>query len=352
MVTRILVPLDGSQLAEHALAVAAKLARSSDGTLILIQALPMTSVYASFYVPEVLPPANEEEEPRARAYLTQQAGLPMLSGLSVETAVLTGPPALSILEAAANHKADMIVMTSHGRSGLSRWVFGSVAEHVARQANTPVLVLRQHLLPFWTEGADPVERPTVPGQVNTVSPFRVLIPLDGSPLAASALEPAASCSVSLVRGIEQALASPTGSLPCLIHLVLVVRPLDTLVENMPEALVVSGAENYLKQEAKRLEAACPQVKVSWDIVTGTDIAGTLVSIAEGSTPAENQHVLCSSNAPVPGQEGRGEAGGYSLLAMATHGRTGITRWVWGSITERVVQKTDLPLLLVRPRQNE
>jgi nucleotide-binding universal stress UspA family protein len=275
----------------------------------------------------------------------------MLSGLPIETAVLTGTPALCILEAAAEHRADMIVMTSHGRSGLSRWVFGSVAEHVARQAHVSVLMLRQHQLPFWTEGADLLELPKAPRQADAISGLRVLVPLDGSPLAESVLEPAASCALTLVRGVEQAIGSLPGAILCLLHLVLVVRPLDALPENMPEALVVSGAEQYLTQTSKRLEEAHSGVTVSWEVVTGFDVAGTLVSLIEGAKPPEDQIVLRTSAEAVPTEEAPGKVSQYTLLAMATHGRTGITRWVWGSITERVVAKTDVPLLLVHPHQN-
>ena len=192
MMKGILVPLDGSLIAEHALAVAAKLARSTDGTLILVQALAFPAEYDSPLVSQVIPLAIDDQDRQAQAYLTRQASLPMLSGLSIETAVLTQAPALSILNAATEYQADMIVMTSHGRTGISRWVFGSVAGHVARQAPVPVLVLRQHQLPFWTEGAALVEVPRTPGLVEPLPQLRVLVPLDGSPLAESVLEPAAS----------------------------------------------------------------------------------------------------------------------------------------------------------------
>jgi nucleotide-binding universal stress UspA family protein len=169
MMNRILVPLDGSLLAEHALAVAAKLARSTGGTLILVQALAMPVEYGSPLVPQVVPLANEEQERQSQAYLTQKASLPMLCGLPSETAVLSEAPALAILNAAIDYQADMIVMTSHGRTGISRWVFGSVAEHVVRQAQVPVLVLRQHQLPFWIEGAELVEAPKTPGRIPSPS---------------------------------------------------------------------------------------------------------------------------------------------------------------------------------------
>ena len=81
---------------------------------------------------------------------------------------------------------------------------------------------------------------------------RILVPLDGSPLAETVLEPATSCTLSLMQGVEQAIRSPRGSTSCLIHLVLVVRPIDSLAENRPEALLVSGAEPTGKLELHRV----------------------------------------------------------------------------------------------------
>jgi nucleotide-binding universal stress UspA family protein len=82
MMQRILVPLDGSPLAEHALAVAAKLARSTDGMLILVQSLTLPAAFESPLTPQVAPLALDEQVRRAQAYLTERVDRPMLSGLS------------------------------------------------------------------------------------------------------------------------------------------------------------------------------------------------------------------------------------------------------------------------------
>ncbi|MGO8946103.1 MAG: universal stress protein [Ktedonobacterales bacterium] len=345
MMKRILVPLDGSMLAERALAVAEKLARATDGSLILVQALAAPVEYGSPLIPQVVPLTIVEHERRAQAYLTRQAELPMLSGVPTQTCVLAEVPAVAILNAAATYQAELIVMTSHGRSGFSRWVFGSVAEHVARQAEIPVLVLRQHQLPFWTEGAELVEAPEAPVASEPFPELRVLVPLDGSHLAEAALEPAASCAVALVRGVEQASRVPRGSIGCHMRLVLVVRPIDEFAENIPEAVLVLNANAYLRQTAERLQQAHPDVSVSWEVATGGDVAESLLTILHGAElGAERQPAFGQTDVAPP-------VNPYTLLAMATHGRTGIMRWVWGSITERVVQKTQLPLLLVRPNHN-
>jgi nucleotide-binding universal stress UspA family protein len=230
---------------------------------------------------------------------------------------------------------------------MGRWVFGSVAEHVARQATVPVLVLREHRPPFWTEGAELVEAPTTPAQVDTFPPLQVLVPLDSSPLAEAVVEPAARCAVTLARGVEEVTRAPMGSVGCSLHFVLVLLPSDVLLANMPANLLLAGAETYLKGVGNRLDHDYPGLASSWEVVASNDIAGTLVRLVEGKDPAEGERVLLTS-CEAGATEERGE---YGLLAMATHGRTGISRWAWGSITERVVQKTQLPLLLVRPERD-
>ena len=86
---RILVPLDGSPLAERALGVAARLAQSTEGTPILVQALTLPVEYGSPFMPQVVPLSIREHDPQAEAYLTRLASLPVLAGLPVETAVLS-----------------------------------------------------------------------------------------------------------------------------------------------------------------------------------------------------------------------------------------------------------------------
>jgi nucleotide-binding universal stress UspA family protein len=365
MMKRILVPLDGSPLAERALAVAAKLTRASGGELILVQALAATVEYGFPFVPQMVPLAIVEHEREAQGYLTRLTDLPMLSGLPVKTCILAGVPALAILNAATEYRADMIVMTSHGRTGITRWVFGSVAEHVARHTHVPVLVLRRRQLPFWTQGAELVESPKTLGASRLpLTELRVLVPLDGSLLAEAVLEPAVDCAVSLGRGVEQAVMAPAGSIAAVLHLVLVVRPFDSLAENVPESLVVTGAQTYLRQVAERMSSAHPEVHITWEVASAGDVAEYLVTLLQESVePARERATLTPveararpEGAPVTIATGRDSSEQaarpvgppFTLLAMATHSRTGIIRWVWGSITERVVQKTQLPVLLVRP----
>jgi nucleotide-binding universal stress UspA family protein len=180
--------------------------------------------------------------------------------------------------------------------------------------------------------------------VHSFPELRVLVPLDGSPLAEAVLEPAAECAAALVRGVEHATMAPTGSIAAVLHLLLVVRPfIDALAKNVPETLIVSEAQKYLRQIAEQVRSAHPTMHVAWEVATAGDVAQYLVTrLQEDLEPARDRPGLTSEEAHALPP--------YTLLAMATHGRTGIIRWVWGSITERVVQKTELPLLLVRPEK--
>jgi nucleotide-binding universal stress UspA family protein len=134
----ILVPLDGSTLAESALAKATELCQSAGARLWLIRAAE------AHRLPGGDPTeAQVEVVAEAEKYLGQVAERLRAQGMArVETSVWYGPPAYAIVEGARLYKADLIVMTTHGRSGLGRLILGSVAESVLRGTTTPILLLR------------------------------------------------------------------------------------------------------------------------------------------------------------------------------------------------------------------
>ncbi len=143
MYQRILVPLDGSQLAEQAIPYAAELCKGAT-EITLFQVvhfpLPLAAPDASMAVPM---PDPQELLQEAQAYLDDLADKLRQEGVQVKTAVTERDVvADAIVEYAREHDMDLIVMTTHGRSGLSRLVFGSVAESVVRNAPCPVLLIR------------------------------------------------------------------------------------------------------------------------------------------------------------------------------------------------------------------
>ncbi|MCC6179488.1 MAG: universal stress protein [Chloroflexi bacterium] len=163
MFTTILVPLDGSSLAERALPFAARLARCDDATVVLARALPPDGTEAPGAAPAAL--AN------ARATTDEIAGRLRADGIAVQVVTRQGPAADVILHLARENAAGLIVMATHGRGGLGRQVFGSVANAVMRRADVPVLFVPMAGRPSW------------PGQTR----LHALVPLDGSPLAEAGL---------------------------------------------------------------------------------------------------------------------------------------------------------------------
>lgn len=151
---RILVPLDGSLLAEGAIQTAAGLARESGAALVLLRAAEAHTLPGADPTDAQVAVVREAEE-----YLTAVAARLGEEGIKgVETSVWYGPPATAIIEAARLQKGDLIVMTTHGRSGLGRLILGSVAESVLRGTTTPILLLR-------APGA-PLEAPKGAGQAR------------------------------------------------------------------------------------------------------------------------------------------------------------------------------------------
>ncbi len=226
MITRLLVPLDGSALAESVLPVAARMTRTLQGTLILFRVpdVPLADMPLS---------AIEAEEERARTYLKQIALRPELADTRLETQTLCGAVAQGILDAIQTAQVDLLVMSSHGRSGFSRLALGSVAEHVIRHAEVPVLVLHR---PRVSEAP----RPTVPIALGA---------LDGSERAEAVLGPAADVLEALTAPEEGAL-----------HLVRVVAPPVEIRASAGQPApqlergdrIVQEAEDYVLRLAERL----------------------------------------------------------------------------------------------------
>ena len=142
MYKKILAPLDGSELAERALEHIKIVTEGSRASkVVLLQVIPWPAHPAHTLSDELIRSEGEKAEAGARDYLTRVADSLKADGIAVETDIVHGGPAEEILDYATQNKVDLIVMSTHGRSGVSRWVFGSVAERVLRHSATPVLVI-------------------------------------------------------------------------------------------------------------------------------------------------------------------------------------------------------------------
>jgi nucleotide-binding universal stress UspA family protein len=334
MLKRILVPLDGSKRAEQALPVAARLARASGGAIILLQAATGPTAYqqsvqeTAMALPYALslavPPAVEQDArytalDAAQRYLGITAKSGELADIEVETQAFFGTAAAEILAAAQALPADLIVVCSHGYTGFKRWRLGSVAQKVARHSAVPVLVL-------YEDGGVPTN--LHPGGIR---PVRVLVALDGSSLAEATLMPAAHVSA--------ALSAPE---PGALHLVRVLTMPTMYAYGHSDSLAgardraIAEAHAYLRTVEHRLregDMANLNLLVTSSVVVNTDVADVLIGVAENGEYLQGFE-------------------GCDVIALATHGRGGIERWMMGSVAERILGATRLPLLIVRPRQKE
>ena len=319
MFKRILVPLDGSKRAERALPVAARIARQTNGSLILIRVVSMATELWPYVDLETAhtQAVVEMELLEAAHYLESRAALPELEGIAVDTVVMHGPTASTILNVALSHGADLITICSRGYTGMTRWVMGSIADKLARHSAVPVLVLRDGGLQPLTKSA------------SDTHPLRILAALDGSSRAMASLLPAAA--------LISALASPgRGTL----HLARVVKPVlgeQEDEEQYPFNLCNSEQEvveatRYLSKTVEHLRAGHlgKIVDLTWSAVIDTEVARGIVRMAE-----------CLDNL----RDGCDE---FDVIAISTHGYGGIQNWVTGSTSQRVLNATRLPILIVRP----
>ncbi len=314
MFQRILVPLDGSTRAESAVPVAVRLAQASGGSVILLHvAVPPVSS-GKFSVPEAYPKVGtDEEQASATEYLKTLAQSDELRGITTKAQTFVGAVAPTILSATQSLHADLIVLCSHGFTGFKRWMLGSVAHKLVPHSPVPVLVLRD-------EGPVP--------SAASGHPLRAFVPLDGSPLSESALEPAAQ--------LIAALAPPTQRALQLLRVVDIPSSYgkfrgiaDASFDAEMRAEAKREDEQYLDAVAKRFaegKLAQYNLAVTSTAVIDPDVAEAIVQVAEQA-------------------EGTGGFGTH-VIVMATHGRGGLQRWVLGSVAERVLHTTKLPLLVV------
>lgn len=324
MFKRILVPLDGSALAERAIPVAARLARAVGGTVILMQvvAVPVETgkvpivIYSQQAIDDSLGPAL--------TYLERVAQSSVLYRNDIEIQVMAGATAPSIISAIDSLQVDLIVMSSHGYTALKRWTLGSVAQKVARHSSVPVLVLHEgkHTL-------------SLARHHNAEHPVTALVSLDGSSSSEVVLEPAAEILAALATSGKAFLhLLEVVSIPPTYGHLRSLTPYDAEIK----AREIHEAETYLKSVKERLSRgplANPNLTITTSVIVEPDIAGAIVQTAEQGHHGEEQTIPAAD-----------------FIAMATHGRGGLPRWIMGSITERVLHAATVPLLIVSPRIKE
>lgn len=300
MYQRMLVPMDGSPLCERVLPYVRELAK---GLQLPVHLFRVFDPQPEFFYPDI---RHYQERLEAAAQLRQQieesldkikSSLQDL-GLDASSTVhdpgpasheghsgehVIGDPAHHIVDEAAKEAGTLIVMCTHGRSGVGRWIMGSVTDKVLHATTNPLLIVRAA-----TVGRAPAEH-----QIDSV-----VVPLDGSALAERILPHA----VFVAQGLG-----------------LKVRP----VRVTPTDIADADAAHHLREVRERLEQ--DGVATAAEQVLHGDPANVIVDLTE-ETPG-------------------------SLVAMTTHGRSGIARWVVGSVAERVIHYAASPVLVVRASSN-
>jgi nucleotide-binding universal stress UspA family protein len=298
MYTNLLIPLDGSTTAEKVLPYGRSLAGKLGIPVELIGIVDIAAMATHMAAEKAryLDAFIAAGERSSDDYLKRIAKT--FPGQSVKCSVAKGRPEEAIIEKAAAEKGTLIAMATHGRSGINRWLLGSVAEKVLRGTANPLLLVRA------TEHVDTV------GEANLKS---VVVPLDGSKLAESVLPSATSLAKLL--NLE----------------VILLRAYD-----LP-ATAYYGSEDYLpnyeelKSRLKDEARSYLETKVTALKLEG--LAKVTPVLMEGSGADE----IISFARKNPD----------TLVAMCTHGRSGVKRWVLGSVTEKVVRHSDDPVLVVR-----
>ena len=297
MYTNILVPLDGSTIAESVLPSARAFATTLGIPVHLLQVIDPDTLIPS--VPGEKGPSHNiltGERAHNGDYLKDTAAS-FADPAAVSSGVRIGKPAEVIIETAASHGDTLIAMATHGRSGIRRWLLGSVAEKVLHGADNDVLLIR---------AMEQIERKKA-AQLE-----RVVVPLDGSELAEKALP----CAVELAEKMNLELvllrvylmpgiAYPTGG----------YAPDWKLLDQETR----QRASEYLEEKIREFQNQGLK-RISFRVLEGS-AAEKIIEVAR-----ENPE---------------------SLIAMSTHGASGVGRWVLGSVTERVVRHSDSVVLVVR-----
>jgi len=301
MFQRILIPLDGSPRAELILSQVDHFWRREASELVLVHSIFATSSASGSYEST---PSLEQRRDEAESYLHGVARRYTDVRAKVHTRVLEGSPAGAILDAAKREGATMIAMTTHGRTGILRWLMGSVADKVLRASDVPVLLLR---------AVDPPNTPPLESGTSGASPFRrILIATDDSETSMAIVDPAMQFAVKF------------GSEIVALHVwdsyVLDGSPLLGMEAGMtpPPDAPLSSEDEVTARVARQL--APSGIKVT-----------RVTRYGEPATEILDHSFKHN----------------VDLIAIATHDRWELSRWMTGSVPERVLRSAGVPLLIVR-----
>ena len=292
----VVLPLDGSALSERARPWAVAIARLHQAPLVLMGVVDpyqasTLGLAATAGVPlydTLVPDAVQEVTKYLEAQAEECAAV--APGMQIDARVQIGDAAREILHGAGEIDAQLVVLTTHGRGGVDRWIRGSVAERVVSHGHLPVMLIR------------PWDHP-VPEVTADHPGWRVLVPLDGTPLAEAPLAEAARLAVGgevlLVRDVVP------------MHGEWSFDPSEQLEAN-------AEAEAYLERVAERMRADGTRVRTV--VLTRPEVVDAITEIVSMEA--------------------------VDMMVVATHGRGVIGRWLHGSVSDDLALHAPVPVLLV------
>jgi nucleotide-binding universal stress UspA family protein len=278
MFERILVPLDGSARAEAILTQLRRILIHKDAEVILLKVLtipPVTEADAG--------PPTELLMTQATEYVQGLEQRLSSQGARVRSRVVEGRAAEGILDVAKEERATLIALATHGRSGIARWVLGSVAEKVVRASPVPVLVVRS----FKGTGKE-----AVPAGSGNLSVKKILVPLEST------------------------------------------RAAMDIVPSVLELAQVFGSQVLLVNVCEGPACAVPVPQITRAFERLREGGITVEPLMRQGDPAVEILEACRQE-------------GADLIAMTTHGHTGVSRWMLGSVAEKVLRASPVPLLIIR-----
>jgi nucleotide-binding universal stress UspA family protein len=312
MFRSLLVPVDGSAFGEHALPLAMSIARRAGAKLQLLHVhRPLSVLYM-----EGAGAVNDDLEAVLRKhgedYLTDVAArVQKASGLPVASSLVDGEVAPAIQETVARAAVDLVVLTTHARGPMGRFWLGSVADELVRRLVVPTVLVRPT-----EEGSDLGREPALK---------HILLPLDGSALAEQILGPAADLAELMAADL---------TLLRVIHPVLPMKGTfpGATVQQRVQALItqIEEAQEALRQEALRyLEGVAQRLR-------GRSLGVRTKVVAEHQPATAVLHEAAVSSPDT------------DLIALETHGRRGLSRLLLGSVADKVLRGSLVPVLVQRP----
>ncbi len=312
MFRRILVPLDGSRFAERALPHAEAFARVFDSTIVLLQVLETTEEINHPHAED--PITWQIRVNKAEQYL-QETSAQVIKRINaddskVECAIRTGNPAESIISLAQDEGIDLLVISTHGWGGFSRWNISSVAQKVIHEIYLPVLLVRSY--------EEPLE-----GKIRY---RRILIPVDNSPRS----ECAFSAGVRLIRGeidAQSGTDSNKGLVEPVIFLATVIRPLEIPIPGSYDEDAQKLITQFMQLTKKSVRAYLDRIKLQFSVPS------EIRTVEHSSVSKALQSLVGEEN--------------IDLIVMSAHGHTGQYHYPYGSVAREMLEFGARPILIIQ-----